>query len=207
METATETNAQLIERIAELEADLERQIKVTRDQERRSYDLEKSIKTIVDDNTFIFEKWTEYENGAGQYQEFKVIIDLRISKTAWFKTKKTRIFTSGTFLDVIADEVQEYYEPYGEEKPEYKEGRRRYRKAERAAIEFAFGELGIEFEKMSHSRTAGCSCGCSQGWVVNSGDADAKEVQYHGLRIEDIFVEVQLPKEKYAFNAERAGAK
>ena len=170
----TETEQRLIdeiERLLAVKEQLESRVRVTQASfTRKQYQMEKLIRD------------TEIEFEADGFT-FK--IDLRPSEQYWGKQRKTRIYVSGEHLNELAESFSEFYEPYGEERPEYKAGRRVYRKEERTMITTALEGIGIDFDKIKHSQKAGCSmCPCSPGWIAE------RVVEFNDTKIENIFITV-----------------
>ena len=170
----TETEQRLIdeiERIIAVKDRLESRVRVT---ESRLYRKECQMERLIRDTKIDFEA-----------DGFSFKIDLRLGTQSWGKQRKTRIYVSGKHLDELADSFSEFYEPYGEERPEYKAGRRVYRKEERTMITTALEGIGIDFDKIRHSQKAGCSmCPCSPGWIAD------RVVEFNDFPIEDIFITV-----------------
>ena len=173
MTTATITD--ITAEIEHLEADLNR---VKKDRSH-AYDLLNQQKdkayARLNGQTFFF-----YATGG---EQFTVRVSLK-KQWGWGRdfTRNTRIYTDGVDLNKIEEEARPHYVAVGEQSAEYKKAGRAYRKEERRIITAALAEIGIEFEKINFSRTAGCSCPCSPGWVANG------VLSIDGFRIDNLYV-------------------
>ena len=170
MNTATSTTLAFEQ---ELIATIDRLREELLNERRSNMDTRRALRKTIQDSTFTY-----------RTKEYTIEVDLRVFNEFEWKTKKTRIYTSGSYFDAIEEPLREYYRPFGEEAPEYKAGRRVYRKAQKDMIMSALGKVGISCDKVTFSNKAGCSCPCSPGHIADD------VLRYEGFKVETIYVRV-----------------
>lgn len=191
--------AALRERVANLEVETDRLAARRDDLLQELFKTQKDVEVTLKKATFKFDNWKDYKNPTGsstRYIEYSVEVSFTLQSYR-DKVRKARIYTSGDYLDAIEDKFSDHYVAYGEQSDEYKKGKRIYRKAEREAIMFALDQMSIPVEKVRHSYKAGCSCGCSQGWIAD------RLIRVNGHLISDVHVKVVAASERFAYNEEK----